>query len=187
MASLKIAHRYALCLYNLAVEQKILTQIKQNIDDLDLILNKNPEFSMVLFNPIISPAKKNAIFTKIFKNNVNELTFSFLMFVLKKRRENILKEIVNCFNKIFNAQHNIHELSLTLATDLDQNLKETFVNHLKSTQKFDAIQLNTIINPDIIGGFILEFDFKQIDGSIKRDLNDIKKHFQKNEFIKQIK
>ncbi|MBC7902760.1 MAG: F0F1 ATP synthase subunit delta, partial [Gemmatimonadaceae bacterium] len=41
--------------------------------------------------------------------------------------------------------------------------------------------------PDIIGGFVLEFNNNLIDASIERDLRDIKKQFGQNIYVRQIR
>jgi F-type H+-transporting ATPase subunit delta len=47
--------------------------------------------------------------------------------------------------------------------------------------------LTTKVNPDLIGGFIVEANNNLFDASIIRDLNDIRKQFLKNEFIADIR
>ena len=43
------------------------------------------------------------------------------------------------------------------------------------------------VDPSLIGGFVLEFDNNLVDASVVRDLRDIKKQFQQNLFVPQIK
>jgi len=49
------------------------------------------------------------------------------------------------------------------------------------------IELETVVNPDLIGGFVLEFNNNLVDASIARDLRDIKKQFRENIYVKQIR
>ena len=85
-------------------------------------------------------------------------------------------------------KHNkINEVLLTTAEPLDE---QTFSQlKLKIEQQFQGmhIDLTTKVNPDLIGGFIVEANNNLFDASIIRDLNDIRKQFLKNEFIADIR
>ena len=50
-----------------------------------------------------------------------------------------------------------------------------------------SIELTAQTNPELIGGFILEFNNNLIDTSIARDLRDIKKQFRENVYVQQIR
>jgi len=45
------------------------------------------------------------------------------------------------------------------------------------------IELETTVDPKLIGGFLLEFNNNLVDASMLRDLKDIKKQFMKNLFV----
>jgi F-type H+-transporting ATPase subunit delta len=49
------------------------------------------------------------------------------------------------------------------------------------------VELKAIINPEIIGGFIIESDGRLIDASVAYDLSVIKKQFESNDFIYKIR
>ena len=46
-----------------------------------------------------------------------------------------------------------------------------------------SVEVIEKINPDIIGGFIVRVDDKQIDASISRKLDDLRQDFSKNQYI----
>ena len=49
------------------------------------------------------------------------------------------------------------------------------------------VELETVVQEDIIGGFILEVDGRRVDVSIAYDLANIKKQFSNNDFIYRIR
>jgi len=57
---------------------------------------------------------------------------------------------------------------------------------VKSSNEFGSVELTTHTNPDLIGGFVLEFNNNLLDASVLRDLKDIKKQFLNNEFMSKI-
>jgi len=51
--------------------------------------------------------------------------------------------------------------------------------------KGDKVDLVEEQDSDIIGGFILRVDDKQLDGSIRHQLNELKKRFEENPYVKE--
>jgi F-type H+-transporting ATPase subunit delta len=51
----------------------------------------------------------------------------------------------------------------------------------------ENIDLNTIVDENIIGGFVLEVGDQLVDASIVYDLNKIKSQFMNNDFIYKIR
>ncbi len=53
------------------------------------------------------------------------------------------------------------------------------------SEKSDAtVKLTEEVDEDLIGGFVLEFDDKQFDASIQRQISNLKKEFEVNLYIK---
>ena len=50
-----------------------------------------------------------------------------------------------------------------------------------------SIDLETVVNEALIGGFILETAGKLLDASILRDLKDVKKQFLNNDYLHKIR
>jgi F-type H+-transporting ATPase subunit delta len=50
-----------------------------------------------------------------------------------------------------------------------------------------SIDLETVVNQALIGGFILETAGKSLDASILRDLKDVKKQFLNNDYLHKLR
>ena len=59
MSELTVSARYAKSLIDLAGEQKLVEDVKNDMEFFRKILKVNPELTAVLANPIISHLKKN--------------------------------------------------------------------------------------------------------------------------------
>jgi len=173
----KISVRYAKALFNLSVEQNQLEQIKS---DIALLLESCsiPEFNEFLNSPIIPVSKKQEIFKKIFNNNINKYVIDFLLLVAKNRRESYLKLMSLNFLKFYRNLLGIKEAELTTATTIDENTKSQIVLMLSQILN-SKIDIKHKIKDNIIGGFILRIEDKQIDASIKTQLNNFKKELIK--------
>jgi F-type H+-transporting ATPase subunit delta len=169
----KISVRYAKALYNLALEKNLLEQIKSDIE----LLNEAcyiPEFNEFLNSPIIPISKKQLVFEGIFKGNVHKYVIDFLLIIAKSRREVFLKLITLDFLKFYRDLLGITEAELTTAVEISQQSKTQIVEMLKGLLDTN-IDIKHRIKPEIIGGFVLRIDDKQIDVSVRTQLQDFKK------------
>src|SRR5687767_1782106 len=101
--SYKVTSRYAKSLIDLAVEQGKLEKV---LDDINGFLNaaNNRDLILLLKSPLVKPDKKEKVMEAIFKERVDELTYSFFQIIIRKGREALLPEIaeefVNQYRKI---------------------------------------------------------------------------------------
>jgi len=115
------------------------------------------------------------------------MTIAFFKLLINKSREYNLPEIVNAFIVQYNELNNIHTFKLITAIPVSDTLKESIINKIKAETSYQKIQLETAVKEELIGGFTLEVGDSLVDASILRDLNDVKKQFQNNEYIHNIR
>jgi len=176
MSEIQVASRYANSLLDLAKERNSLEAIKSDLDSFLAVLKATPELRAVLKNPIISPDKKFSIIKEVFGPSVQEIVISFFKIVISKGRAEVLyetaKEFVNGYNKI----NGVIKASVVSAVQLtEENKAEVKRVVEQATQK--KVVLETRIEPDLIGGFVLKVGDKQFDASISSSLSKLKKEF----------
>lgn len=187
MQSPRLAGRYAKSLVDLAQEKGQLETVYKDMQYLQQVSKQSREFVALIKSPIIKAEKKNAIIDAVTKGKVSEMTAGFNRLLVLKGRENALPEIVNAFIDQYNAIKGIHKVKLTTATEASEELKRSMIEKVKAEAGFGTIELETKIDPSIVGGFILEFNNKKVDASILRDLKDVKKQFMRNDYVLQIR
>ena len=82
-------------------------------------------------------------------------------------------------NKVEDLQ-GVQRVTLTVASELSQQNVESIVKSsslVDSTKNYD---LKIIVNPEIIGGYILRVGDQQVDTSVRTKLSQVKKEFQLN-------
>lgn len=185
MAS-RIAVRYAKSLVDLAKEQGKLEVIKNDIDTLKDIFKESRDFYLMMMSPIIKEDKKKNIFSAVLKGRVDDMTLAFINIVISKKRESFLPEITDAFYDQYNQLNNITPVKLTTAVPLTDDLEEKIVRLMKEKYGKDKIELTTVVDDEIIGGFILEFENKLYDASIAHQFESLKQELFKNPYIKNI-
>lgn len=169
----KISVRYARALFQTALEKKNLDQVNQDMIFISEIC-KTPETKEFLGSPIIRPSKKEEIFHAMLGDNVEPVTLSLIDLIVKNGRESFLPAIARVFIHETKKFKGITESMLTTAVKVDENIKKQ-ISDLVSDVFKTKVDLKETIDPDIIGGFILQIDDSYIDASIRNKLRKIKK------------
>ncbi len=187
MTNPRLAERYAKSLIDLAKEKDQLNEVYNDIKFLQNICNTNRDFVALLNSPIIPEDKKNKIIDSIVTGHVSNITTLFIKLLASKNRESSLPEIISSFIDQYNQIKGIHKVKITTATEISEDLKNTFITKIKSANNISNIELETVVDEKLVGGFVLEMDGKLVDASVLRDLKDVRKQFQDNEWIHKLR
>jgi F-type H+-transporting ATPase subunit delta len=81
----------------------------------------------------------------------------------------------------------IHKVKLTTAIEISDEIKNDFINKIKVSEEIENIELETVVDENLVGGFVLEMEGYLADASIRRDLNDVQKQFMNNDYIQKLR
>jgi len=184
MSVQRVASRYAKSLVDLAVEQNKLETIKGDMESFKNAA-QNRDFYLLLKSPIINAGKKSQIFKEIFGGKFDEMTSAFFKIILTKGREAYLPEIANEFINQYKAIKHFSAVKVTTAVPLSEDAVAKIKAKLTSSEALENnVEITTEVDPNIIGGFVLEFGDRLYDSSVAHKLEKLKKEFGKNLFVK---
>ena len=187
MVNPRLATRYAKSLIDLSVERGQLEQVFADMQLLQQICKGNRDFIKLLRSPVVKADTKTKIVKAVTAGKITELTDSFITLLIRKSRESNLPEIAQAFVTQYKQHKNIHIVNLTTAVPINDTVRKTIIEQVKSTGGFVNIELDEKIDADIIGGFVLQVGDKLVDASIAYDLKEIAKQFENNDFIYKIR
>jgi F-type H+-transporting ATPase subunit delta len=166
--------RYARALFSLAQDKNIVDLIKRDLELVVQIGKMMPEFDWILSNPVIKYSKKIEIINGLFASLVDLNTLKFLELLIKNKRENQLYGIVRWYIHEYNLFKGIDTATFISAIPMDDSVRNAVKVILK--KHYDKeLQLIEVVNPEIIGGYILRIDDMQYDGSISSALKKIRR------------
>jgi F-type H+-transporting ATPase subunit delta len=172
----KISVRYARALFQSALEKKILDKVNEDMIFISEVC-KLPETSEFLKSPIIAPSKKQAIFYKMLGGNVEKLTLSLIDLIVQNGRESFIPAIARNFIHETKKHKGITDSVLTTAVSVNEKVKKQ-ITGLISEVFNTKVELKENIDPEIVGGFILQIDDNYIDASIRNKLRKIRKELR---------
>ncbi len=187
MLNPRLATRYAKSLVDLSIEKGQLEEVFTDMQWLHAVCKSNRDFVNVLRSPIINPDTKKKIVGAVTKGNSGEITTAFTRLLIQKGREEVLPEIIAAFITQYKIHKKIHKIKLTTATPASDELKTAIINHIKETTDMQIIELETEVNEDLIGGFVLQTGDQLVDASVAYDLKTIARQFENNDFIYKVR
>lgn len=183
----RLAGRYAKSLIDLATEKNQLEVIYTDVQYLRALCKASKDFLHLLRSPVIKADKKIAILKEVLSGKINPLTEAFIQLMARKGREGALPSITDSFIDMYNKLNGIQKVKLTTAIAVGDDLTSSISQRLQADMSFKKIDLESVVDESIIGGFQLEFDGKLLDASVARDLRDVSKQFQGNIYIADIR
>lgn len=187
MPNPRLASRYAKSLIDLAIERNQLETVYADMQYMKAVCSTSREFTSLLRSPVVTGDKKLAITNAVTKDKVSALTTSFNTLLINKGRESDLPEIAEAFIQQYNEIKGIHKVKLVTAVEVGDAMKQAITSKVKSEAGLQNVELETVVDESIIGGFKLEFNNNLVDASVLRDLNDIRKQFSHNVFVQNIR
>lgn len=177
-----VASRYAKSLIDLAVETKQLEEVCNDMRLIKRVCQENREFVTLLESPVVKTDKKMAIFKSIFGGKISVTTQLFLDLIARKRREGYIDNIAYAFDEQYKLYKNITTAVITTAVPLDAATKSKIAEFVKKSATGE-VEIIEKTDKSLIGGFILTVNDKQVDTTIKRKLNDLRKNFSTNLYV----
>jgi len=180
-----VAGRYAKSLIALAVEQNALDAVHNDMLAFSKVCEENRDFKVLLNNPIVNHAKKLEILTAVFAGKVNDLTMAIFNIITRKNRESIIYDISKEFHNQYNAIKGISKAEVVTSIALDKKQLASFEQLVeKAINK--KVELDSQVDEDLIGGFVLTVEDTQVDASVKSQLNKLNNIFKDNSYISKI-
>mgnify|MGYP000321370440 CR=1 FL=1 len=186
MAESRVAYRYVKSLLQLAVEQKALEEVHADMQLFSRICQQNRSFTLMLRNPVIRHDKKKDVLMALFRGRVHSLTLAIFDIITRKNREPLLPEIARQFHQAYNEYKGIVSATLETAIEPDNKLMSEFEKLIKEISKKNQVELHTKVEPEMIGGFVLTVNDRQIDASIRNRLKALERELTRNPYIKTL-
>jgi F-type H+-transporting ATPase subunit delta len=185
MITHKVAHRYAKSLLDLAIDQNSLEDVKSDMDLVGAFYNESKDFKNLLKSPVIRGDMKKKSLQAIFTGRLSKIGDSFVDILLLKGREYLLGEISESFINQYNKYKNIVIAEVTSAAPMnDANRKE--IRTLIGKMHEGEIQITEKVDPELIGGFVIRIDDQQIDSSVIKELNLMRRELNENPYIAEL-
>ncbi|MFQ5510250.1 MAG: ATP synthase F1 subunit delta [Candidatus Krumholzibacteriia bacterium] len=169
-----VANRYSTALFNAALDAGVAGEVRDELLGFKDVLSASPEFRSFLLSPQVLTEHKRDIVNSTIGKKGSPLFARFVLLLLDKKRFFFIDEIADSYIEIYERHEGILKVEVVTAVPLDASMEKKVVAKLeKETGK--KIRITPVTDPEIIGGMILMMEDKIIDGSIRFQLEKLRR------------
>ena len=169
----EVATTYGQAMYDLARDEGKSRQILAELSVLDQSLSAEPEFIQLLGSPNIPKEERVQILDSSFRGKIDPYVLNFLKVLTEKGYMRHFSGCCQFYRQCYNKDNGIMPVIAYTAVPLSDELRRKLTAKL-STVTGKTIELDCRIDPETLGGVRLDFDGKQVDGTVRRRLEDIR-------------
>ena len=167
------SHRiYASALFEAAQEQDRLAAVREDLGDFLAAAESVPELGALLENPEVDSETKASVIRDLLAD-ADELVRNFLLLVVAKGRAAELPEIAREFDQLVARAEGRLEVELTTAVELTDDEASDILRQIESASG-RTIEATRGVDPDLIGGFILQAGTFRVDASVRGRLDRLR-------------
>ncbi|WP_341875799.1 F0F1 ATP synthase subunit delta [Defluviitalea saccharophila] len=168
-----ISKRYAKALFDIAIETNTMDELESQVQMIHQVLESEEEFMQILQHPHILREEKMQLLKDVFSSIVSNELMGLLTLVVQKGRQEHLLEILSTFLDEVKTYKGIVTAVVISAVPLKEEqiekIKQTLTSRIKK-----QIQIETQVDPSIIGGLKIRVGDRILDASIYGQLQGLK-------------
>lgn len=169
-----IARRWARALLQLAQEENAVAEVREQLSDFAALLRAGDgELARVIESPSFSRSEKVAIVTDLAKaRNALPRVRNFLALAITKDRARYLLPIIDEFDRLADTLTGVVKAELTVAMTIPDALVQR-IRAVLETRTQQRVQLVVKTDPSLVGGAVLRFGSRVVDGSVRSQLETL--------------
>ena len=168
----RAAIRYAKAMYDIANEENSINEVYKEMNFINELNSGSLDFKNLLSNSQINFQDKKKLILSLIKQS-NDLTEKLIDLLIHNKRVKIIGDIASSFIQLYNKHNNIKEATIITASPINNELESKILSMI-NIKDAKSVNLTNVVNPNIIGGFIIRFDGKEYNASVKQNLNNLK-------------
>ena len=169
-----IPHRYAKALYKFAMEHGTAETVYEEMKTVIGSFAANPRLAKVIANPFVGNEEKYNLLKAAAGDKAENDYLGFVKLILDNRREEFALQMALAYRDIYRKANRISQVRITTAVALPQAETDRLKNLVADSFKDTKLEFSEQINPDIIGGFIIDVDDSRMDASISNEIEQLR-------------
>lgn len=169
-----VAGRYAAALFDLARDAGAIAPVENELRSLAAMIAGSAELAAFLKSPVYDRASQSAAVAALAERaGFSTLVGNFLKLTAENRRLFALEDMIRAFMALAAAHRGeISAEAVTAAPMTDEQTKALRLEIERMAGK--AVNLETRVDPDLLGGLVVKIGSRMVDASLKTKLTRLK-------------
>jgi F-type H+-transporting ATPase subunit delta len=169
----EIAQVYARSLFEVARDRDRLDVVREQIGQFSEALSENRELQVFFFSPYFSTEEKVQGLQRVV-DDADELVMNTLALLVENHRMPVVHRIRREFDRLWREENKLLPVQITSAIELDERVVQRLGDEL-GRQTDRRIDLDARVDPDILGGIVLQVGNQILDASIRSRLERLRR------------
>jgi F-type H+-transporting ATPase subunit delta len=169
-----MAGRYAAALFELAKDQQQIERVEADVKAFQSMLDGSDDLRRLVRSPVISADDQLRALTALLgKAGISGLTGNFFRLITRNRRLYAVGDILKTFRALLARERGEVNADVATAHALSPAQMQVLSDTLKASIGKN-VQINTRVDPNLLGGLIVKVGSRMIDSSLRTKLNNLK-------------
>lgn len=173
MTGSRAAIRYAKAILEMAQASGTAQQVNEDMALVASTIKANRELEDFINSPTTKGHAKEAALKEIFAGSQN-ITLGLFQLLLENKRFEILPQVAAQYNAQYDVMNGVEVATVTTAFPLTEDLEAKVLSKIKEFSD-KQIVIENVVDPSIIGGFIIRIGDKQFNASVANTLSTLKR------------
>ena len=165
---------YAQALYDLAKDEGLGKTILEELAVLKKVFMDTPQYSKLLSTPDIPKQERCGILDEAFRGKVHPYVLNFMKILTERGYVRSFPDCCEAYRSFYNEDNGILVVKAVSAVPLSDTQVQKLTEKLSATTG-KQIDLQCSVDAASLGGLRLNYDGKQVDGTVKNKLDAIGK------------
>jgi len=168
----EIAAVYARSLFEVAKEGGKLDAVRDQLGTFADALAENRELQVFFFSPYFSTREKEDGLERAV-TDADPAVLNFLKLLIEKHRVPVLFRIRANFDALWEEENKLLPVEITSAVELDEGTVRQLGDRI-SEQTGRRVELSARVEPDILGGIVVQVGNSVLDASVRNRLQSLR-------------
>lgn len=168
-----VARVYAQSLFEVARDRDVLDRVRDELGAFADGLEGNRDLQVFFFSPYFSSQEKRDGVRRVVED-ADENLVRFLELLAERHRMPVIHRIRRAFDAMWREERRLLPVSVTSAVELDPQLIESIGKRIEE-QTGRSVELQSSVDPDVLGGLVLQVGDRVLDASVRNRLERLRK------------
>lgn len=166
----QVVQPYAQALMSVARSNKLTEQVGEDVRSLLNLLQNSEDLRDFIANPFVKIEDKKAVLGKVVGENFNPFIRNFLMLLVDRRRILLIEEICQQYLTLLRELNQTVLAEVISAVELTEAQQQAVREKVIAMTNAVKVELDTKLDPDLIGGVIIKVGSQIVDASLRGQL-----------------
>lgn len=174
MKGSQVAKRYALALFQIAREQKLLDKVEEELRVVKEVLYLNEDLKSVLKSPKLSKETKKQILKTSF-SSLDKNLFNTLMLLIDRHRQDEIIPMAEAFIELANDERGVEVADVYSIRPLSDEERAGLSSSFAEKVGKKSLQIENIVDSNLLGGIKIRIGNRIFDGSLRGKLDRLER------------